>query len=116
MIKRNDEHTVAVMEKVFGGEGAMHSKKIIDSPEELYGKGRVFNIVTLEPDCGLGWHIHKGDGEFYHILSGEGEYSDNGNIVTLRAGDTAFCPDGEGHCMVNRGTEPLVFIALIIYN
>ena len=49
------------------------------------------------------------------MLSGEGEYSDNGSIVTLHAGDTAFCPDGEGHSMANRGAEPLVLMALVIY-
>ena len=49
------------------------------------------------------------------IETPEGEYNDNGSIVTMRAGDTAFCPDGEGHCIANRGTEPLVFLALIVY-
>ena len=72
-------------------------------------------MVTLDPGSELGWHIHKGDGEYYCVLSGEGEYSDNGSIVTLHAGDTAFCPDGEGHSMVNRSAEPLVFMALVIY-
>ena len=75
----------------------------------------MFSVVTLEPGSELGWHVHKGDGEFYHIISGEGEYSDNGSIVTMLAGDTAFCPDGEGHSIANRGTEPLVFVALIVY-
>ena len=50
------------------------------------------------------------------MLSGIAEYSDNGRIVTLSAGDTAFCPDGEGHSIRNNNDEPVVFIALIIYN
>lgn len=116
MIKRSNEHKMDVSEGVFGGRGEIQFKRLIETPDELYDKGRVFSIVTLNPGCELGWHIHKGDGEFYHILSGEGEYSDNGNIVTLRIGDTAFCPDGEGHCIANRSSEPLVFVALIIYN
>lgn len=116
MIIRNEEHKRERLDGVFGGPGGIDFKRIIQTPEELYGKGRVFSVATVEPGSGLGWHIHKGDGEFYCVLSGEGEYSDNGDIVTLRAGDTAFCPDGEGHSIVNRGTEPLVFMALIVYN
>lgn len=115
MVKRNSEHKLETSENVFGGSGAVHFKRIIETPEDLYGKGRVFSVVTLDPGSELGWHIHKGDGEFYCVISGEGEYSDNGNIVTLFPGDTAFCPDGEGHSMANRGTEPIVFAALVIY-
>lgn len=116
MIIRNSDHKRERIDGVFGGNGSVEFKRIIQTPDELYGKGRVFSVTTLEPGSSLGWHIHKGDGEFYCILSGEGEYSDNGSIVTLRAGDTAFCPDGEGHSLVNRSDEPLVFVALVIYN
>lgn len=115
MIKRKEEHNTSVRENAFGAEGSLSSVCITDSPEELYGKGRLFNICTLKPGCGLGFHVHSGEGEFYHILSGEGEYSDNGVITVLKAGDTSFCPDGEGHAIVNRGSEDLVFAALIIY-
>ena len=101
---------------MFGEDGQVIFKRIIEAPEELYGKGRVFSVATLEKNCGLGWHVHKGDGEFYYVLKGEGEYSDNGNIVTLKAGDVAFCPDGEGHSIINRKDEPFEMIALIIYS
>ena len=116
MIKRKNEHTQSVKDRPFGAEGQMKAVCLTDSPEELYGKGRLFNIVTLEPGCGVGYHVHKGDGEFYHILSGEGEYSDNGVPTVLREGDTSFCPDGEGHSFVNTGSETLRFVALILYS
>ena len=116
MIKRKDGHKTTVTEKPFGAEGELNAVCLIDSPEELYGKGRLFNICTLEPGSGLGYHVHMGDGEFYHILTGEGEYSDNGRITPLRAGDTAFCPDGEGHSIKNTSQVPLSFVALIIYS
>ena len=116
MIKRKNEHRQTVTEKPFGADGQMQATCLIDSPAELYDKGRLFNIVTLEPCCGLGYHVHRGDGEFYPVLCGEGEYSDNGTLTTLRAGDTAFCPDGEGHSFVNTGSETLRFVALILYS
>ena len=46
--------------------------------------------------------------------SGEGELNDNGTITTLRAGDVSFTDSGEQHAIVNKGTEPLVFIGLIL--
>ncbi len=116
MIIRNEEHKRETIENVRGGKGGIHFKRIIQEPGQLYNKGSVFSVMTLEKDSEVGWHIHKGDGEYYYVLSGQAEYSDNGNIVTLSAGDTAFCPDGEGHYIANRGSEPLVLLALVIYN
>lgn len=114
MIKRNSEHKIDISANMFGEDGQVIFKRIIETPEELYGKGRVFSVATLEKNCGLGWHVHSGEGEYYHAISGEAEYSDNGNIVTLRAGDTAFCASGEGHAVKNLKDEPFVYIALIV--
>ena len=116
MIIRNEEHKRKTVENLLGGSGKAHFKNIIETPEELYDKGRVFSFITLDPGAECGWHVHKGDGEYYCILEGEGEYSDNGTPVMLHAGDTAFCPDGEGHSLKNTGSEPLVYLALVIYN
>lgn len=114
MVRRKDERTVEV-KKMFGAEGQAKMVKILEGADEMYGKGRVFNHVILEKDCAVGWHIHHGDGETYYILRGEGEYNDNGTLVTVRAGDVTFVDDGEGHALVNRSDEPLEAIALILY-
>ncbi|NLC53971.1 MAG: cupin domain-containing protein, partial [Firmicutes bacterium] len=55
------------------------------------------------------------EGEAYYILSGTGEFNDNGAVTTVTAGDVTFTGAGEGHALKNIGTEPLDFIALIIY-
>ena len=49
------------------------------------------------------------------LFGGEGEYSDNGRLVTLRPGDMSFVGDGEGHALKNTGSEDLEAIALILY-
>ena len=116
MVKRNDEHKLDIAEKMFGEEGSVSFKRIIEAPEELYGKGRVFSVVTLEKNCGLGWHVHSGEGEYYYVISGEAEYSDNGIKTVLKPGDTAFCASGEGHAVKNLKDEPFVYIALVIYD
>lgn len=115
MIKRKDEISVTPTAKLFGGEGEVLMKKLINTPEELYGKGRVFSHGVLNKNCSVGWHVHQGDGEFYYILKGEGEFNDNGTVSTVRAGDLLFTGDGEGHALTNKSDEPLEMIALVVY-
>ena len=50
-----------------------------------------------------------------YILRGEGEYNDNGTILTVGAGDVTFVASGEGHSIRNTGEGDLEFIALILY-
>lgn len=70
--------------------------------------------MTLEPGCSLGYHEHHGESETYYILSGQGEYSDNGLYRPVQPGDITFTPDGKGHGLANIGNTDLVFMALII--
>ncbi len=115
MIKTEAQRARGQVERFKDGEGILLTHPIIDSPEELWGKGRVFSHNTLKRDCGIGWHVHDGDGEIYYILSGQGEYNDNGHTVTVSAGDVTFTNSGEGHALVNRREEPLELIALVLY-
>lgn len=62
----------------------------------------------------LGYHEHHGESETYYILTGEGNYDDNGRIRPVKAGDVTFTPDGCGHALTNTGDTDLVFMALII--
>jgi mannose-6-phosphate isomerase-like protein (cupin superfamily) len=115
MIRRNNEKTIAVKEKLFQGEGSVTVRSLLNNPEEMYGKGRVFAHSTLEPGCSIGFHIHQDESETYYIYSGTGEFDDNGILKTVTAGDVTFTGAGEGHGLKNTGTEPLHFIALILY-
>lgn len=114
MIRRKDERAVDV-KKMFDGAGEARLEHIRNGAEELYGKGRVFSHLILEPGCEVGWHVHKGDGEIYYILKGQGEYNDNGTTVTVYPGDVTFVDEGEGHSLLNKGPEALEAIALILY-
>ena len=84
-------------------------------PDELNGKGRLFSHTTILPGNGIGYHVHAGDSEIYYILHGQGEYSDNGVVTTVAAGDVTFCPAGAGHSLLCTGDAPLEMIALILY-
>ena len=115
MIRRNEDRKVDI-KQMFGGEGEARLAHILNGAPEMYGKGRVFSIVTLKPGCEIGWHVHHGDGETYCILSGHGEYSDNGTLVAVGPGDVTFVDDGEGHSLRNAdAVEDLTAVALILY-
>jgi mannose-6-phosphate isomerase-like protein (cupin superfamily) len=114
MVRTKKEQTVNFA-SVRGGIGNAEIHKILNSTEELYGKGRLFNHMILPPGCSVGEHRHEGDNEIYYILKGNGSYNDNGNAVRLYPGDTAVCNNGECHGLVNDGDEPLELIALILY-
>ena len=95
------------------GEAEMH--KILNSVDEMYGKGRMFNHMILAPGNSIGEHTHEGDNEIFYFLKGSGMYNDNGTFVRVHPGDTAVCSSGEKHSLVNDGEVPLEFIALILY-
>ena len=78
------------------------------------GKLRTFALAELLPGEEVEFHIHEGESEQYYIISGEGEYNDNGKIIPIYQGTSTFTPSGEGHGIKNTGSESLKFIALII--
>ena len=98
-----------------GGIGETVMTKLLSGAEEMNGKGRMFNLMTLRPGCTIGEHTHEGDSEVFYFLKGEGVYNDNGTKVTVKPGDVALCNSGELHSLANNGTENLVFVALILY-
>ena len=115
MVRKKNEQEIE-FKNIRGGNGEVEMHKILNGVEELYGKGRMFNRMIIAPGNSIGEHAHEGDNEIFYVLSGCGEYNDNGTIVKLEPGDTAVCNDGERHSLVNTGDEPLEMIALILYD
>ena len=117
VIRRKDERVYVEAEHRFDGPGIMRATKVIESDDELNGKGRMFNEVLLEKDCGIGFHVHEGDGEIFLILSGEAQYEDTDHsITTLYPGDVTITYSGEGHSITNVKDEPCRLAALILYS
>lgn len=105
---------IVIEENPCGGKGKMKLEKLL-APEQMKDKCGLFARVTLPPGAVLGFHEHHGNNESYFILSGSGDYDDNGTVRTVKAGDVTWTPDGSGHGLSNEnGAEDLVFIALII--
>lgn len=115
MFRKREDQTVEY-KCIRGGKGEVEMHKIAEGVDELFGKGRLFNRMVVEPGNSIGEHMHEGDNEIFYFLSGTGEYNDNGTIVQVGPGDTTVCCDGETHGLVNTGDVPLEFIALILYS
>lgn len=75
----------------------------------------MFSKISVPPGVHTRYHQHVDDFEVYYFLSGEGEYIDNGVRRAVRAGDVTYTAGGGWHCIDNsKGTEPLVFLAVIV--
>jgi len=100
----------------FQGAGEITVRELLNGPEEMYHRGRVFAHTTIAPNSFIGYHVHENESETYYILSGMAKYNDNGTEVMLYPGDVAFTDSGEGHGIETVGKEPVEMIALILYN
>ncbi|MBO4336832.1 MAG: cupin domain-containing protein [Lachnospiraceae bacterium] len=115
MIRKKEECKVEYREKMRDGDGIVKITNFIESPEELYQKGRMFSRITLNSGCSIGYHVHENDSELFYILSVSAEYNDNGEVKTVSAGDVTICPEGTGHGIANRSEETVELIAVIVY-
>ena len=113
-IKRNGEYKVELRENMRGGDGTVKITNFAGK-EELCEKARLFGKITLEPGCSIGYHVHEGDCEIFHFLSGSAVYNDNGTEITVNAGDTTVTPSGNGHSVRNNTDKPCEILALIVY-
>ena len=98
---------------VQGGEGVIHIKDLTGRAG-LYGHGRMFSHIVVDPGCSIGDHPHHQETEFYYILRGEGLFNDNGTETVVRTGDLCATGGGERHGLKNQTDEPLEIIARIV--
>ena len=115
MVRRAKECSVKVNENMRGGEGSVKLTSLISGPEELLNKGRLFSVITLEPGCGIGYHIHEKESELFYIVKGSADYNDGGEEIRVNAGDVTIVEPGSGHGITNRTNETCQLVALILY-
>ena len=115
MIRRNGDYRLENRVEMRGGKGAVKIEHLLEPAEHLKSATRLYARLTLEPGVSIGLHAHDGEEEIFHILSGEGEFDDNGKTVPIRAGDTAVTGGGASHAIANTMTDrPLVVLATIL--
>jgi len=114
MVKRKESYTAERVDNMRGGDGSVIVERLL-TPEELYEKGRLYAILTLEPGASIGYHIHEGEMESFYLVSGKAEYIDGDETVTLTPGDTTLTLSGDGHSVRSIGDTALVLVAQILY-
>lgn len=114
MIRRAEEIKTEVTNRLRDGKGDTEMTKIL-KPEEFHEKGRLFAKCVLKPGTSIGYHQHVGDFESYYILSGEGFLVEDGVESIVKPGDLVYTDNMGSHSIENKGTEDLVFMALVLY-
>jgi mannose-6-phosphate isomerase-like protein (cupin superfamily) len=115
LVRRKEEIKVLTKTSPFGGVGNITVRDILETPEEMYQKGRVFCHTTVHAGSGIGYHVHQGESETYYILRGHGRFNDNGTITEIGPGDVLFTGDQSGHGIEAAAGEDIEMIALILY-
>ena len=93
------------------------AKLFLSDLSDFEGKNerlKMFSLAELKPGEEVEFHIHEGESESYYIISGRGQYDDNGEKTEVLPGTVTFTPSGSGHGIKNVGDDALTFIALIL--
>ena len=69
--------------------------------------------VDFAPGSSFPRHTHPGE-EIIYVLTGTLEYEVAGKLVTLKAGDVLFVPNGTVHAARNVGTTPAAELATYV--
>ena len=80
--------------------------------ETKFGFGR----QTVAPGCYVREHAHDRNEELIHVVSGSGRAVVEGVDHVMQPGTTFFLGRNRRHMFINEGTEPLVFLWLILPN
>lgn len=89
-----------------GGEGEYVSRRFVDENNKImFGR--------LEPGSSIGYHSHDTDSEIMYFLEGEATVLTDEGEEKLLPGQAHYCPKGRSHSLINRGSEPLVFVAVV---
>ena len=64
MIKRNENMNTVVNKNMRGGDGSVVITHILDKGE-YKGESRLIGVITLEPGCSIGAHVHENEEEVF---------------------------------------------------
>ncbi|MDR1773518.1 MAG: cupin domain-containing protein [Clostridioides sp.] len=86
----------------------MYMKHFFDSNDN----DRLNNVeITIIPGFGTKPHIHENSTEFFYIVSGEGEFTDDDGTCQVKKGDAFKAPKGVTHSIINTSNEVLVIFS-----
>jgi len=113
MIVRKSDHSTELRCAAHGGSGAVAVEHLA-GPEQTFGHCRMAVRAVLDPGSSMGYHVHRGEMEFFCLLSGALEVDDNGTPAVLYPGDTMLTAEGEGHSLRCLGSAPAEYLAVVV--
>ena len=114
MLRKTTEYRQGIEVAPENGAGKMLHETVFGADEFDTTKVRLFGRMTLEPGASVGPHTHLGENEVYYILSGHGTVRDGETRREVGPGDATLTKHGEAHDIANSGSEPLVFLAIVV--
>lgn len=99
-------------ERMRGGEGSVLIRHLL-AGDALPPGCRLYARITLQPGCSIGEHMHEGEAEVFHILSGHAEMLESGQSVRMEPGDTCITRNAS-HSIRCAGDKPVEFMATIM--
>ena len=112
MVIHRNEMKTEDKECLRDGKGITGLTYLLDGSTQK--NARLFAEITLNPGCSIGYHRHDSETEYYFVLSGTGTVNDDGTEVQVKQGDSIITGNGASHSIVNSGSVPLVFYAIIV--
>lgn len=86
--------------------------KAIVTPQTVGSRFFDHRISCYEPGAYVENHVHQVQEQIYHVLSGEGVLTVDGERRLVRANDVTYIPPGVHHELHCTGTETLVFLVI----
>ncbi len=115
LYKKANELIPTPIEHCMGGEGTVMMERLLEAPAEMLRKGRAYVRHTLNPGVSIGSHKHEKEMESMVIVSGKATHIINGEEQLLEVGDIIVAQAGDTHQIACRGKEPLILIAQVLY-
>jgi mannose-6-phosphate isomerase-like protein (cupin superfamily) len=112
MVIKRSEMQIEEIPQMKGGEGTAVMVHIVN--KEQLKNARLMSECTLAPGCSIGEHKHDNETEYFIIIHGSGTVIDDRVEKKVKAGDVIVTGNGSSHSIINTGSEPLVFHAIII--
>jgi mannose-6-phosphate isomerase-like protein (cupin superfamily) len=86
--------------------------KAIVTPQTVGSRFFDHRISCYEPGAYVENHVHQVQEQIYHVLSGEGVLTVDGERRLVRANDVTYIPPGVHHELHCTGTDTLVFLVI----
>ncbi|HBF36690.1 MAG TPA: cupin [Firmicutes bacterium] len=113
MLRKNEEMTIEVRERMRGGVGEIQIKNLFQDGD-LKGKTRLVAEITIPVGGSIGFHQHDQEEEIFYFVSGMGRVKDQDEWKEINIGDALVTGGGKGHSVENIGNVPLVLMAVIL--